>query len=514
MARNRPTRQQVSRTYSLPAPTGGLNAIDALANMPETDAIVMDNFFPQPSYVELRNGFSNWVTGIGAWVDTLMPYSNGTTNKLFGIASTKVYDVTSSGAVGAAVVTSLSNARWEWVNFATSGGQFLYAGNATDKPLYYDGTSWVKVDSGTTPAITGVTTTLLRSPAVWKSRIWWIENNTLHAWYLPTASVGGAASEFDLSPIFRLGGNLQAIITASLSDGSTFDEYIAFLTNQGELALYRGTDPAQAGLFYIVGVYRIGTPIGRRCWFRLGSDTVILCSDGFVSMQEMISIGRVSQKGDISYKILNLVNADVQSYGSNFGWQGLVYPIGNKVIINVPEVVDSVSHQYVMNTITGSWCRFTGWNASSFCVLGDVLYFGGNGVVAKADSGSADNTTDINGLMKTAFSYLGTDRQKMFTMVRVIVQANGDLSAVSFLNTDFDNQLPTSAPVTSVGTGSPWNTSPWNTSPWAPGYQLFKDWQGIYGVGFSASLYYSIKTNAIQAKVQAIDYCFQDGGVL
>ncbi len=32
---------------TLPAPTGGWNAISALADMPLTDAIVMDNIIPQ-----------------------------------------------------------------------------------------------------------------------------------------------------------------------------------------------------------------------------------------------------------------------------------------------------------------------------------------------------------------------------------------------------------------------------------------------------------------------------------
>ena len=40
-------RRAKSRNYTLPAPIGGLNVRDSLDTMPETDAIVMDNYLPQ-----------------------------------------------------------------------------------------------------------------------------------------------------------------------------------------------------------------------------------------------------------------------------------------------------------------------------------------------------------------------------------------------------------------------------------------------------------------------------------
>lgn len=353
-----PTRSQVSRTKTIPAPVGGLNAIDSLANMPATDAIVLDNWFPQPSYVSLRNGYSQYATGFPGWVETILSYANASGAKLFGISGTAIYNATAGGAVGAAVVSGLTNARWEYTNVATAGGQYLYAANGVDKPLLYDGTTWTAIDGASTPAITGVTTTLLRNPIVWKNRVWFVENNSMRAWYLPTASIGGAAASFDFGPLFRLGGQLQSIVTASLTDGSTFDDYICFISSMGEILLYRGTDPAFSGSFILTGIYAVGKPVGRRCSFKYGEDTILICSDGFVSLSKMISIGRKDQAETISSKILNLVNQDVQNYSTHFGWEGVVYPLGNKLIINVPIVENSQQSQYVMNTITNSWCTF------------------------------------------------------------------------------------------------------------------------------------------------------------
>jgi hypothetical protein len=50
--------------------------------------------------------------------------------------------------------------------------------------------------------------TKLIQPTLFKSRVWFIEKDTLKAWYLPTASVGGAAQALDLSSVAHLGGNV------------------------------------------------------------------------------------------------------------------------------------------------------------------------------------------------------------------------------------------------------------------------------------------------------------------
>jgi hypothetical protein len=511
-------RDAVSKLYSLPAPTGGLNGISSLATMPETDAIVMDNWFPQPGWVELRNGYSQWSTGLPGWVETLMPYSNGSGEKLFGISSGKIYDVTAQGAVGAALVSGLSNAQWEWTQVATAGGQFLYAANAADKPQLYNGTAFTAIDGASTPAITGVTTTTLRNPIVWKNRVWFVQDGTLSAWYLPTASVGGAAQQFNFTAIFKRGGTLQAIFTASLSDGSTFDDYIGFVTTEGEIALYRGTDPAQAGMFNEVGVYNSGKPVGRRCTCKFGADTLLLTSDGLVSVTKLFGQGRVNTQDAISFKIQSLINDDIQAYNANFGWEAVLYPLGNKLIVNVPVNTESVIYQYVMNTLNNSWCNFgrfsSPWNPATFCVLGNTLYFGGNTFVAQADIGQADNGAAITGLLKTAFTSFKTVQQKQMMMVRPTLQANGNVQAVLGINVNYGDMQPQSAPTIPSPTGSPWDTSSWNTSSWTSGYSISSNWQSAAGVGFNFSTYLSVSSNAVQARLMALDYLYQPGGVL
>ena len=118
--------QPTGQSTSIAAPIGGLNTRDAVDMMPEQDAIRLENFFPGSTDVSVRNGYTSHATGLPSSVQSLMPYSSGSTNKLFAASGANIYDATSSGAIGSAVVTSLSNAQWQHVNFTTSGGGFLF----------------------------------------------------------------------------------------------------------------------------------------------------------------------------------------------------------------------------------------------------------------------------------------------------------------------------------------------------------------------------------------------------
>ena len=193
-----------ARIASLPAPTGGWNARDSIADMPQSDAVDLVNFLPNPTECQLRYGYSNWSTGLPGQVETIMSYAGGASNKMFAASVTGIYDCTAGGAVGAAVVSGLSNARFQYINDATAGGNYLLAVNGADKMRYFDGTTW-SADGGTF-TVTGVDTSLWLSVTLHKQRVWAIQKNTLTAWYLAPGTIAGAASQFSvqLSEIPRL----------------------------------------------------------------------------------------------------------------------------------------------------------------------------------------------------------------------------------------------------------------------------------------------------------------------
>ena len=105
-----------SKSVSIPPPVGGWDTENALADMPQQNAVVLDNWFPGTDKVTLRRGYTEHASGMSGSVETLLEYApQSGTQKLFAVNSGNVYDVTSSGSVGSAVVSGLSIDRFQQV---------------------------------------------------------------------------------------------------------------------------------------------------------------------------------------------------------------------------------------------------------------------------------------------------------------------------------------------------------------------------------------------------------------
>ena len=163
------------------------------------DAVTLTNWWPGTNSVVLRYGYTKFATGITGQVETVLAYSGGTSNKLFAAASTNIYDITAGGAVGSAVVSSLTNARWQYVNMTTTAGSYLMLVNGADKLRFYTGSAWAKDGDGSGYDITGVDTSTCSNITLFKNRVWLIQDGTLKSWYLPINSIGGAAVALDMS---------------------------------------------------------------------------------------------------------------------------------------------------------------------------------------------------------------------------------------------------------------------------------------------------------------------------
>ena len=150
-----------AKTASLPAPIGGWNARDSLAEMAATDAVTLTNWFPTPTDVTLRKGYTKYSTGITGDVNSLMNYAGPSSQTLFAAAGSSIYNCSTSTASVAA--TGLTNSKFQHVNVTTAGGSFLVACNGADAVQIYDGTAWFKVATTTTAqtisSITNSTTT-------------------------------------------------------------------------------------------------------------------------------------------------------------------------------------------------------------------------------------------------------------------------------------------------------------------------------------------------------------------
>lgn len=489
----------------MPAPTAGWVTSKNLGQMKPDEAITLDNWFPEEDECALRGGSTSHATGIGSGnVETLMEYGGLTGDKLLAAGNNAIYNVTSAGAVGAALSSSHTSNRWQYTNFGTSAGQYLVMVNGADTPQKYDGSTI----STTTITGTGLTATDLINVSEHKERLIFCEKDTLSFWYLAVNAISGAASEFPLHSLAKWGGYLMASSTWTRDAGDGMDDLSVFVTSKGEVIVYAGTDPSNSSTWSLVGIYRTAPPIGRRCMIKVGSELIIITKDGFLPLSKIMTMGRLSGGAEaISANIAPTVSYAAQNYGSNFGWQGILYPKKHMGIFNIPTST-SEKHQYVVNTNTGAWCRFTGMNANCWALLGDDLYYGGtDGVVYKADTGTDDNGTNIKYGAKQAFSYFGDKgRKKKFTNVRPIFYVNGTITLGLGIDIDFGESVnPTYQAV--VGTsGIAWDAPYWDVEDWSPEGELQKDWRGVTGIGRCASLVMRFQSSNITGSWRATDW--------
>lgn len=122
---------------SIPAPTGGWNARDALDAVPPTDAIELINLIPRAGSVEGRGGNVLMQAVVAAQpLDTLVNFTSAGANKLIGGINGVLYDLTTiTGKTSLA--SGFTSSQWQTAMFANR----LVLVNGSDAEQLYDGTS-------------------------------------------------------------------------------------------------------------------------------------------------------------------------------------------------------------------------------------------------------------------------------------------------------------------------------------------------------------------------------------
>lgn len=507
-----------ARFKTLPAPTGGWDDESPLANMPENRAVKLDNWFPQPNYVELRKGWQlHSTTAETVGVKSLMAYHapNGANDKLFGASNATIYNVSASSAT-ATSVTTLSTARLQHVNFTTSGGSYLYTVNGSDLPNMFDGTSW------SNPAITGVDESTFINLNVFKNRLFFIPVSSTKFWYLAVDSIAGAATSFELGGLMSMGGHLVAMGTITIDGGSGPDDHAVFVTSKGQVIVYQGSDPSDANAWALVGVYHVAPPIGYRCLVKIAGDLGILTMSGLLPLSKAMVVDRAAIDNiALTSRINNTMTTSARNYGDNLGWGLCVYPRSNMCIVNVPLLEDGDAHQYVMNTLHGAWCRFTGQNALCWEVYQDRLFFGGtDGKVYEADVASNDGGSPITADMKTAFSFYGNPGTlKKWQMIQPLIVSDGRVAPGVTLNADFTNAAPTYIPDGGTLSSLKWNQFLWNQATWPATRVVSQRWASVNALGRSAAVYMRVvadssSTSPITMQVNGFNITYEMGSFL
>jgi len=468
----------------LPAPTGGWNTRDTLAALPITDAVRLTNFFPASLGEVVTRGGSfpaAWNIGPAAAPPTIRSlYQYGQIlgfPRIFAVADTGIYDISAGGdQANADPEWPLTDGYWNAVQMTNSIGQtFLWGCNGKDRPALYDGAlqTWAE------PVVNGAPNPEnFTFPFVFKRRIWCVEKDSMSVWYSEVDSIQGMFYEFPVGALFTRGGWLVAGASWTIDGGSGPDDFLVLITSQGEVAIYQGIDPASASGFSIIGVFFVGAPLGRRCFVKYGGDLVILTEQGAFPLSSALKSAVINYAVAISSKIQPTFILYAGLYRDKLGWEATIYPNKNALLINIPVVPVGVglpirAQQLVMNTLTGAWCDFDGWNATCFTLFMNELYFGTEGgKVFKAWSteDANDDGYPIVCTGQTAFSYLSKSAGlKTVDAVRPLLAYDEKYDLAWGLAVDFEFPAKfTGFASSSLIIGQAiWDEATWDLSAWS-----------------------------------------------
>lgn len=478
------------------APTGGWDAISPLAKMDPKFAVVLENWVPRTGYVELRKGYNVWCQALTASaIETLMTYRPpGASEKLFAAGGGSIWDVSSEGLPSLSA-SGHSGSRWQYVNFtpgAPGALSYLVAVNGTDSAQIYDGTSWADA------SVTGVALGTLVNVCVHKRRLWFIQNQSTSAWYLAVDAIAGAATQFFLGPLMTKGGHLVAMGTWTIDGGYGPDDYAVFVTSRGQIILYKGIDPAVAADWELVGVFDVAPPLGRRCFYRSGADLWLITLEGLIPISQALPFNPSAvRSAALTSRIQNAMLNAAKSAQSAFGWEVVSYPAEGLVVMNVPIQENASQMQFVLNMLTGAWCKFTGWNANCFGLYDDVLYFGDNaGSVHLAYTSVADLVEPISADMKCAFNYFGTTgRRKRMTMIQPLLVSSGAITPTMGVDVDFGDVSPSALTSSITPVGATYDASVYDTGTYAEGDVTLTHWLSVTAEGLALAV--RMKVNVV-----------------
>lgn len=362
---------------------------------------------------------------------------------------------------------------------------------------------------------------------IYKFRLWFIEKDSLNAWYMDNVdSVGGSPEVYPLGGIMGRGGHLLWGDSWALGTGAEggLSDQMVICSSIGEIAVFQGSYPDNTPPDWInVGVYRVGTPLGNKAHFRGGGDIAVATSVGLVPLSKAISLDVTAlSPAAVSYNIQDAWQTAVDGRGLE-GWHCELWPERKMAIISPPITIGAYDPVlFISNTETGAWCRYTNWDARAMEVFQGQLYFGGpEGRIYRANVTGSDAGDTYTGVYVPLFDDLGTPANRKVPKVgRGVARARAQLEYALRFQGDFNagniGAPPTATPVD--GSNS-WGTGIWGQAVWGSENPsvVSQNWKSLGGVGYSVSMSYQVTSGSsvpIDAEIVRLEMSWTMGDIV
>lgn len=520
-----------STPKSMPAPVGGWVSAQNLAAMAPGTCLRLVNAFPTTTGVSIRGGNIKHATvSVGVPpepVESLMGYIGASLRTLFASCDGDIFDITTvvdPDVPPAPDVTGQTANYYSHVNFATSGGFYMYAVNGADDAQLYDGSAWQAVNAASVPiAVTGTNTAEWSQINAYRNRLYAVRRGTLIVDYLPVDSVGGAASQLSLAGIFREGGAVFFTATWSSESGSSaLSDYLVAVSTLGEFAVFQGSYPGGTD-WSLAGVYTIGLPMGINGWFKAGGDIVVLCENGAIP----ISAARFKDPAALSMDAISKnIHPDwilETARRRAVPWEVAKWNERSAFYVNVPVVSTTTPPRpFVGNLQTGAWCEYSAWDTRTVLIHDGRLYFGCNdGTIRLAEVSGYDLDMPYTYQIAYAWDHVGPPG-----FVKTVSQAKAEfLTARPFnmllsASTDYTQIFPVPPPVLADNEpASLWDVGLWDVALWDQGESQVRRttrWQSIGRSGevFSMEIQVPIgSVNTPNAELTILHFLSEAGGI-
>jgi hypothetical protein len=499
--------------YTLPAFPSGINNIDAIDQIPETDAVDLLNVYPNGTRLELRKGISeSWVADTTA-VKTLANLVTASgTEYLVAASDNNLYIQNGASSTSIKGASAITLDEWQHVTFNNR----LYLCNGTDNAQVYTGTgnaADISFTGGSTPAIN--TLVFVTS---YKERLYFIKKNTGSVWYGNTKAVGTTElKEFDVSHFLKKGGYLVSCGSWSTNIGTTTSDLFYFISSEGELLFYTGSYPGSSD-WIIVARYIIGKPLGYRAHVHVENDLWFITNQGIVPVSTLFSTSATSALNSISRKINSIIRDAARSFSFSYMYSAIFYQLERKVIINLP-VTTTNTIQLVCNIETGAWTLYqygVAGAALSLELNEGLPYSGANsGSVYQIETGYEDDGQSIAFKIRGGFNFFGKrGLYKVFKDIRPIMQTGAaDLTIEVDIDTDFrqfESYATIATPATDDDSVATWDSDAWDATPWSAENTYVFARYSLRGQGHCGALRIRGSTNAL-LEFNAFEIRFEEG---
>lgn len=435
---------------TIPAPLGGVNLRDGIANIQSPEAIVLNNLIPRPTCVETRGATIDRGDAQVGPIRTLAGHPAGflAVGGFNGVQNYLRAFNTTTNAYGAATGISANNAPfWNSTLFK----DLLILTNGADTPQAMNaGGGFASL------VITGVTAEDLWGCQTFKGRVFYWEENAQSFWYAAAGAYQGALTEFDLSAYTVKDGYLFALVPLTIDGGAGPDDLAAFVFSTGEVLLFQGDDPGDANAWQQIGRFYIPTPIGPQCWQISGSASVVSTEVGLVDLARALAVGPYDASALVGQQISGpriaetaspIVTSQLQIVPNDNILAWVRYPATSYMDGGALQV-------FVMDLASKRWGVVEGWDTATAIGISDNRLFVGDsqGYLNEYRTGGSTDTVGQTGSSfpityrgKGAFTDLGAPaNRKQITSVNLICDSSTDSVALDATVTVYADYIDSS----------------------------------------------------------------------